>query len=230
MHLLHALLLLLPLGTSSSYGDCSCSCCAKAHPLAECTPQLVGFNTLKSCSSCSAAYCAHQWPTVCPSAPDSGGKYNFGGHASFACDGWVDDVEHTAEGGGGVAVILMLVLFALLCVSKRQQHETCAHAPVPMGQPLDQYPCAQPVAGTYMPPPTVIVQPAHTARPDMGATEFAAGAMVGAASAVVGGMILGGHHGGGHHGGGHHGGGHHGGRHHGGGGGGGHATHSAGGF
>ena len=84
-------LTLTPGVASSNYGDCSCTCCAKVHPDLDCTPQYLGHNTLSSCASCSADFCAHQWPAACPSGPTSGGKDNFGGHNTFKCDGWADD-------------------------------------------------------------------------------------------------------------------------------------------
>ena len=171
---------------SSSYGDCSCSCCAKVHPDLECTPQFVGHNTLSSCSSCSAGFCAHQWPTACPSGPRSGGKDNFGGHTSFQCDGWVDDAKpgvassttSTAEEGGGAGVVLLIFLCICCCVTRQRRQRYAPVAPVPMGQPVAQWPVAQPIAqqsmgmgmgmqpgvqpgAYYPPPPTVFVQPAQ---------------------------------------------------------------------
>ena len=129
------LLLLLHEAASSGYGDCTCSCCAKVHPLAECTPQIVGHNTLSSCSSCSAGFCAHQWPAACPSGPTWGGQYDFGGHTSFQCDGRDGDVVHTAEGGGaGVMLLAVMGCCCWWCCQWRQRY--AAVAPVPMGQPV----------------------------------------------------------------------------------------------
>ena len=231
-------LTLTPGVASSNYGDCSCTCCAKVHPDLDCTPQYVGHNTLSSCASCSADFCAHQWPAACPSGPTSGGKDNFGGHNTFKCDGWADDPrpaptlssvtpDRTVTVGSGI-ILLILVVICCCVIKKRQRYSPVA--PVPMGQPVGQWPAAQPMGmqgvgvGAYYPPQpppqTVFVQPAQAYRPASGANDFVAGTIAG----TIGGAILGAAVGGGgsHHG--HHG--HHGG----GGGGGGHATHSEGGF
>ena len=140
---------------SSSYGDCSCSCCAKVHPDLECTPQYVGHNTLSSCSSCSAGFCAHQWPTACPLGPTFGGKDNFGGHTFFQCDGWLpSSTTFTAgEGGGGAGVMLLIFLgiwLAGCCVVCKRRQRYAAVATVPMGQPVAQWPVAQPIAQQSM--------------------------------------------------------------------------------
>ena len=225
---------------SSSYGDCRCTCCSKVHPDLDCTPQYVGHNTLSSCASCSADFCAHQWPTACPSGPTSGGKDNFGGHNTFKCDGWADDPRPAPTLSSvtpdrrvtGASFILLILVVICCCVCVRKQKQRYAPvAPVPMGQPVGQWPAAQqPMGmqgvgvGAYYPPQpppqTVFVQPAQAYRPTSGANDFVAGTIAGTiGGAILGAAVTGG---GSHHG--HHG--HHGG----GGGGGGHATHSEGGF
>ena len=226
-------LTLTPGVASSNYGDCSCTCCAKVHPDLDCTPQYLGHNTLSSCASCSADFCAHQWPTACPSGPTSGGKDNFGGHNTFKCDGWADDPRAAPTLSGAAptpssavtgACFILLILVLICCCAAKHRQRYAPVAPVPMGQPVGQWPAAQAVAqqpmgmqgmgvGAYYPPQpppqTVFVQPAQAYRPASGVNDFVAGSLLGA----VGGTILGAAVGGG-----------------GGGGGGGHATHSEGGF
>ena len=93
-----SLSLLVPLA-AAGYGDCSCSCCPFQHPQLDCTPIYQGYNTLSSCSSCSNAFCASHYPSACPASPHRGGQFGFGGHASFTCDGWDNNLTTDAEGG-----------------------------------------------------------------------------------------------------------------------------------
>ena len=94
---------LLPLILASpaalaSYGDCACTCCAIDHPGGVCNPMYQGYNTLSSCNSCSAALCASRYHSACPRSPTSGGQFGFGGHTSYACNGWDSDtIAHDAE-------------------------------------------------------------------------------------------------------------------------------------
>ena len=180
--LLLPLPVLLATTAGASYGDCSCSCCAKIHPNIDCVPVSVGYNRLSSCSACSTAVCAKQWPLACPVSPTTGGKHNFGGHTTFTCDGYDEgyntshgyDSERPYTGGSeaGLLIVALLVLgccFCRLCQRRKAPrwesgpgdgaYSAFAQGTVPMGVAVprtDGYGYVTP--GVVNPQPTVVLQ------------------------------------------------------------------------